>query len=153
MSMYYNWQNSAKFKPLINNALANYEVTKLDNFKVGETYLIELKPNITWDTNEKKSIKLKGEFVKSYEGSRMTYMICKDSKGRVFSVPVQESRFYYSPDNIIVNRIRQEALVICINNATMNIPSYESNSNSAKYSIGNDVGKCWIHDNIDNIVY
>lgn len=152
MSMYYNWHNSAKFKPLINNALSNYEVTKLDNFKVGETYLIELKPNITWDTNEKKSIKLKGEFVKSYEGSRMTYMICKDSKGRVFSVPVQESRFYYSPDNIIVNRIRQEALVICINNATMNIPSYESNSNSAKYSIGNDVGKCWIHDNIDNIV-
>ena len=153
MSMYYNWNNSHKFKPLINNALANYEVAELDNFKVGEPYLIELKNNIRCTTNEEKSIKLKGEFVKLYEGTRMTYVICKDSKGRVFSASLQECRFYYSPDNIIVNRIRQEALVICINNATMNIPPYESNSNSAKYSIGNDVGKGWIHDNIDNTVY
>ena len=147
MSMYYNWQNSYRFKPPINNALAKYEVTALDTFKKGETYLIELKPHITWNNYEQKSIKLKGVFVKLYEGTRMTYIMCKDSKGRVFSAPLQECRFYYSPDNIIVNRIRQEALVICINYATMNIPTHEkSQSNSVKYSIGNDLGKGLIHD-------
>ena len=150
MSMYYNWQHSTKFKPPINNALAMYEVTEIDTFKKGETYLIELKDHITCNNNTvKKTIKMKGAFVKLYEGTRMTHIICKDSKGRVFSVPAQEGRFYSSPDNVIVNRIRQEALIICINYATMNIPPTEknqSNISNLKYSIGNDLGKGLIHD-------
>ena len=113
-SMIYPWIRGLRFKPEVNDVLAFIEVTDFSEFIVGEPYLIESK-NIDIYKNP---LRLKGIFVKIFQGSNMTYILFENKKGRIFPAPAQQSRFYKSPERVIVEpRLYQVALMMAINNA------------------------------------
>jgi hypothetical protein len=137
--MYYQWHNSYRFKPAVNSALSQYEITVSSDFVVGEPYLIELQCQTTCN-GKMINNRVKGVFVRIFNGSNMTHIICKDKYGRSFSAPAQESRFYKSPNHIINNRLRQQCVVYAINNLTTSAMKHTYMQNS----IGYELGKGWI---------
>jgi hypothetical protein len=137
--MYYQCHNRYRFKPVVNAALSQYEITVSSDFVVGEPYLIEYKIQDTY-TNEMIYGRTKGVFVKIFQGSNITHIICRDTRGRSFPSPVEESRFYKSPNHIIHNRLRQQCVVYAINNLTTSVINHRYMQNS----IGYELGKGWI---------
>ncbi len=137
--MYYKFDKYNRFKPVINAALSKYEITVSSDFVVGEPYLIELQSQVTCN-GKMINNRMKGVFVKIFNGSNITHIICKDKYGRFFSAPAEESRIYKSPNHIIHNRIREQCVVYAINNLTTSAIKHTYMQNS----IGYELGKGWI---------
>ena len=140
--IYYPYIHGIRFKPVVNNVLAFLEVTDFLEFIVGEPYLIEYK---RIDIYNYHPIKLKGIFVKMFQGNHMTHLLFKTKKGQIFSAPAQESRFYKSPEREIVEpRLRVVSLMMAINNAYCYAPPTHDTvvdntniENTAGYCLGN----------------
>ena len=136
--MIYPWIRGLRFKPEVNDVLAFLEVTDFSGFVVGEPYLIE-------STNidiYKNPLRLKGIFVKIFQGSNMTYLLFKNIKGKIFSAPAQHSRFYKSPERVIVGpRLQQVALFVAINYAYGH-PRPTDKDAKDNMNIENTVGYC-----------
>lgn len=137
--MYYQSYDGNRFKPVVNSALSTYEITEYNDFVVGEPYLIEYKIQDMY-TNEMIYGRTKGVFVKIFQGSNITHIICKDSNGRSFPSPAEESRYYKSRNHIITNRLQQKCLVYAINN----LATSSTNNKYIQNSIGYELGKGWI---------
>ena len=143
-NMIYPWIHGEQFKPEVNDVLAFMEVTDFSGFVIGEPYLIESKRIDTYN----HPVKLKGTFVKIFQGSNMTHLLFKNKKGRIFPAPVQESRFYKSPERVIVEpRLRQVALMMAINNAygyARPNGDTEAEHNNIENTVGYCLGNGWI---------
>lgn len=141
-SMIYPWIRGLRCKPEVNNVLAFMEVTDFSEFIVGEPYLIESK-NIDIYKNP---LRLKGIFVKIFQGNNMTHLLFKNIKGQIFSAPAQHSRFYKSPERIIVGpRVRQVALMMAINNAYGYArPNDDTKHDNIENTVGYCLGNGWI---------
>lgn len=143
-SMIYPWIRGLRFKPEVIDVLAFLEVTDFSGFVVGEPYLIE-------STNidiYKNPLRLKGIFVKIFQGSHMTHLLFKNIKGQIFSAPAQHSRFYKSPERVIVApRLQQSALFVAINHlygyALPNGDTKADNTN-IENTVGYCLGNGWI---------
>ena len=70
-SMIYPCVHGLRFKPEVNNTLAFLEVTDFSGFVIGEPYLIEMQRL----DNYNHPLKLKGIFVKIFQGNNMTYLL------------------------------------------------------------------------------
>lgn len=141
-SMIYPWIRGLRFKPEVIDVLAFLEVTDFSGFVIGEPYLIESKNIDIY----KKPLRLKGTFVKIFQGSNMTYILFKNIKGRIFAAPAQHSRFYKSPERVIVEpRLRQLALMIAINNVYgYTDPTGEHDNDNIENTVGYCLGNGWI---------
>jgi len=140
MSMCYGGRNHDRFKPLVNEALAFWEVTNMNDFVVDETYLVEIVNHYT-SNFVPKMIKQKGTFVKIFQSSNTTHIIFKNKKGGRFSAPAQESRFYKSFGSTIVTRFQQKAMIHFINNGCK---YRDYNEDENKNTVGYAVGYGWI---------
>ena len=140
--MIYPWIRGLRFKPEVIDVLAFLEVTDFSGFVIGEPYLIESKNIDIY----KKPLRLKGTFVKIFQGSNMTYILFKNIKGRIFAAPAQHSRFYKSPEQVIVEpRLRQLALMIAINNVYgYTDPTGEHDNDNIENTVGYCLGNGWI---------
>jgi hypothetical protein len=142
--MIYPWIHGVRFKPQVNDVLAFMEITDFSGFIVGEPYLIESK-NIDIYKNP---LRLKGIFVKIFQGSNMTHLLFKNIKGQIFSAPAQHSRFYKSPERVIVGPgLQQVALMISINNAygyARPNGDTEADNTNIENTVGYCLGNGWI---------
>ena len=143
-SMIYPWIRGLRFKPEVIDVLAFLEVTDFSGFVIGEPYLIEMQCL----DNYNHPLKLKGIFVKIFQGNNMTYLLFKNKKGQIFSAPAQHSRFYKSPERVIVApRLQQSALIVAINHlygyAVQNGDTKADNTN-IENTVGYCLGNGWI---------
>ena len=142
--MIYPWIRGLRFKPEVIDVLAFLEVTDFSGFVIGEPYLIESK-NIDIYKNP---LRLKGIFVKIFQGNNMTHLLFKNIKGQIFSAPAQQSRFYKSPERVIVGpRLQQIALFVAINNAygcTHPNGDTEADNTNIENTVGYYLGNGWI---------
>uniref|UniRef100_A0A6C0HB70 Uncharacterized protein n=1 Tax=viral metagenome TaxID=1070528 RepID=A0A6C0HB70_9ZZZZ len=143
-SMIYPWIHGLRFKPQVNNNLAFMEITEFSGFHIGEPYLIQSERIDSYN----HPLKLKGTFVKIFQGNNMTYILFKNIKGQIFSAPAQHSRFYKSPERVIIEpRLRQLALMIAINNAygyARPNGDKEADNTNIENTVGYCLGNGWI---------
>lgn len=142
--MIYPWIHGLRFKPQVNNNLAFLEVTEFSGFHIGEPYLIESERIDTCN----HPVKLKGTFVRIFQGNNMTYLLFKNIKGKIFSAPAQQSRFYKSPERVIVDpRLRQLALFVTINKAygyAVPTDDHAKDNMNIENTVGYYLGNGWI---------
>ena len=142
--MIYPWVHGLRFKPLVNDTLAFLEITDFLGFVIGEPYLIEMQRLDSYN----HPLKLKGIFVKIFQGNNMTYLLCKNKKGQIFSAPAQHSRFYKSPERVIVGpRLQQVALFVAINRVygfTHPNGDTEADNMNIENTVGYCLGNGWI---------
>jgi hypothetical protein len=143
-SMIYPWIRGLRFKPEVIDVLAFLEVTDFSGFVIGEPYLIE-------STNidiYKNPLRLKGIFVKIFQGSNMTHLLFKNIKGQIFSAPAQHSRFYKSPERVIVApRLQQSALIVAINHLygyAVPTDKHTKDNMNIENTVGYCLGNGWI---------
>ena len=141
-NMIYPWIHGVRFKPQVNDNLGFLEITDYSGFIVGEPYLIEMQRLDRYN----HTIKLKGTFIKIFQGSHMIHILLKNKKGQIFPAPVQESRFYKSPDRVIVGpRLHKVALFVAINYAYgYPRPTGEHDNDNIENTVGYCLGNGWI---------
>jgi len=138
--MNYPFKNPNRFKPFVNNALAKLEITDINDLQIGESYLIDF----LWGRSDEPTIKMKGTFIKLFNGSTMTHMICRNHSGRIISAPLEHSRVYKSPDSVYGNILREKALVHCINTIYHQTNDDNYKDYKIENTIGNHLGSGWI---------
>jgi len=138
--MNYNGVFGYRFKPLVNESLANLEITDINELKIGEPYLIEYKLGRFC----KPTLKMKGTLIKLFNARTMTHMICRNKLGKIFSAPIEESRVYKSPDSVYGNILREKALVHCINTIYHQTNDDNYKDYKVENTIGYHLGSGWI---------
>jgi hypothetical protein len=138
--MNYPFMNSHRFKPLVNNALAKLEITDINDLQIGEPYLIDF----LWGRSDEPTIKMKGTFIKLFNASTMTHMICRNHSGRIISAPLEHSRVYKSPDSVHGDILREKALVHCINTIYHQTNDDNYKDYKIENTIGHHLGTGWI---------
>lgn len=129
-----------RFKPLVNESLANLEITDINELQIGQPYLIE---NKLGRYNE-PTLKMKGTLIKLFNARTMTHMICRNKLGKIFSAPLQESRVYKSPDYVYGNRLREKAVVHLINTIFHQTNIDNHKDYTIEDTIGYHLGRGWI---------
>jgi hypothetical protein len=136
-----NYQyNSNRFKPFVNDALAKLEITDINDLQIGEPYLIDF----LWGRSDEPTIKMKGTFIKLFNASTMTHMICRNHSGRIISAPLEHSRVYKSPKFVYGNTFREKAVVHVINAIFYQTNIDNDNDYKIENTIGHHLGRGWV---------
>jgi hypothetical protein len=87
---------------------------------------------------------MKGTFIKLFNASTMTHMICRNHSGRIISAPLEHSRIYKSPDYVYGNRVREKAMIHVMNTIFHQTNLDNHDDYKIQDTIGHDIGRGWI---------